>query len=57
MTDEPDGKATLYVADAIPVSRDPNEPRPGDPGTALTASVETIDNDRAANLRGVGVFG
>lgn len=45
----------LYDGNAIrPESG--SRPTTDSPGTTLTASIETIDNDRAANLRGVGTF-
>lgn len=39
---------SLYDS-AEPEDKPNSEPRP-EPGTALTASVETIDNDRAGDL-------
>lgn len=39
---------SLYDS-ADPEDASPSEPRP-EPGTSLTASVETIDNDRAGGL-------
>lgn len=44
---------SLYDS-AIPECDLETEPRP-EPGTALTASVETIDNDRAGLMFNAGV--
>lgn len=56
MTDDTDKTPkSLYDANAVRPSP-VRGPVDDDPGTTLTASVETIDNDRAAHLRGIGVF-
>jgi hypothetical protein len=54
----PDPTATscpsLYELTAVKIDRDPGNPAPP-PGTVYTASIETIDNDRAGLLMQVGV--
>jgi|JI10StandDraft_1071094.scaffolds.fasta_scaffold84206_4 hypothetical protein len=45
---------SLYAVNAMPVTQSNPEPDP-QPGTVLTASIETIDNDRADLLLGMGV--
>lgn len=46
MSSSPDPVASLYAVTAVP--SEPGGPDPIPPGTSLTASVETIDNDRAS---------
>lgn len=47
-------RESLYSSSSIRASSD--EPEPDiPPGTALTASVETIDNDRADLMLAVGI--
>ncbi|TDO68989.1 hypothetical protein EV651_10123 [Kribbella sp. VKM Ac-2571] len=50
-----DVSPSLYSINAIEVPDPPGNPNPYPPGTMLTASVETVDNDRAALLMHVGV--
>lgn len=38
---------SLYTLSAVSTS-EPGDPDPLPPGTSLTASIETIDNDRAS---------
>lgn len=49
MKDQP----SLY-GNAVPTSGRAASTRP-DPGTAITASVETVDNDRASHITFAGV--
>ncbi len=53
--EEKDRPKNLYDGNAIRPAIG-SRPTTDSPGTTLTASIETIDNDRAANLRGVGTF-
>lgn len=46
---------SLYTINAISTS-EPGEPDPLPPGTSLTASVETIDNDRASLMLDANVI-
>jgi hypothetical protein len=50
-----DALPSLYCVNAVEVPDRPGNPNPYPPGTMLTASVETIDNDRAALMMHVGV--
>ena len=45
---------SLYDSNTVRTVLDESNPRP-DPGTTETASVETIDNDRAALMIDAGV--
>lgn len=45
---------SLYEAHAVAPHGQESNPRPS-PGTQLTASIETIDNDRAALLLEAGI--
>jgi hypothetical protein len=46
---------SLYSVNAVEVPDRPGNPKPYPPGTVYTASIETIDNDRAALMMHVGV--
>jgi hypothetical protein len=47
-------RTSLYTSSAVEAPTD-SEPNPFPPGTSLTASVETIDNDRARLMLDAGV--
>jgi len=57
MVEQDQSKPSLYETNGEKPPHDATMTgRPDSPGTTLTASVETVDNDRAENLRGVGIF-
>jgi hypothetical protein len=50
-----EGPTSLYEVTSVSTAT-PGGPGPHPPGTALTASIETVDNDRAGLLHAVGVL-
>ena len=47
---------SLYELLGTTPTQEPGRPKPFPPGTTLTASVETVDNDCAALLLSVGAL-
>lgn len=55
MATRPTAKVSFYAVNAVAASSG-GEPNPIPPGTVLTHSIETIDNDRAGLMLEVGVL-